>query len=337
MQFCKPVINMIGDTRMDLEALQRVFEQYGAEKWFTENIHDPLEDHSYDSDSDSEQLIEIMARGCYKSFGVGLNPNVTKVRSGNAEYLENVIDSGHGSVLEHCTLNFMFQDVSRVFTHELVRHRVGVAISQESLRFVRLTDLKCFDFPRLEKELTETEERVFRDMCKEVFEYLENKQKQMTELFNLNDEQSFARKKKLTSRMRRLAPIGLLTNIGWSANFRTLRHVIPLRTSKVAEEEIRWVFAEVGQQCKEKYPNIFFDMEWVSDNDGTGLGEWVIEDKKVRELSKFIKFEEVKGYTNEIYYKLFVGGLHVYTCVSKAEAEQKQEEIIKELRQWLLK
>ena len=33
------------------------------------------------------------------------------------------------------------RNVSRVFTHELVRHRAGSAFSQESLRYVRLTDI----------------------------------------------------------------------------------------------------------------------------------------------------------------------------------------------------
>ena len=40
----------------------------------------------------------------------------------------------------------MLHNVSRVATHELVRHRAGVAVSQESLRFVRLDDLP-FWFP----------------------------------------------------------------------------------------------------------------------------------------------------------------------------------------------
>lgn len=299
MEFCKPVVNVIGDGSLNHRGLEEVFQQYGAEKWYEENVVDPRMDYALTSED--ELLIEIMARSCYKSFGAGLNPNVTKVRNGNADYLANVIDSGHGSVLEHVMINFMFQDVSRVFTHELVRHRVGVAISQESLRYVRLTELKCFDFPRLKDELTEEEEQWFRDKVFQVFTDLEQIQREMTKKFNLDDEQSFARKKKLTSRMRRLAPIGLLTNIGWSANFRTLRHVIPLRTSKAAEEEMRFVFGEVGDICKEKYPHIFFDMEWYPDNDGTGLGEWIIENKKMRELDKFMRLEEDNLYCNDVF------------------------------------
>lgn len=274
MKFCKPFVNVIGGTAMDDFGVREMLSHYGADKWYLENVESQ-------ECSDEELLSEIYSRSCYKSFGAGLNPNVTKVREGNEEHLKNVINSGHGSVLEHCMVNFMFQDVSRVFTHELVRHRVGTAMSQESLRFVRLTELKCFDFPRLKDELTDEEELYFRDKTKEVFEYLEQVQKDLTVKFKLDDEQSFARKKKLTSRMRRLAPLGLLTNIGWSANFRTLRYVIPLRTHRSAEEEIRSVYADVGYICKQRWPNIFFDMEWHSDGIGTGMGEWRIENRKV--------------------------------------------------------
>jgi thymidylate synthase (FAD) len=269
MEFRRPRVVVIGETKIDVTGEQEYLEHIGAPDWYNGGA------------SDIETVSEIYSRSCYKSFGVGLNPNITKVRDGNAEHLKNVIESGHGSVLEHCMLNFMFCDVSRVFTHELVRHRVGIAISQESLRYVRLMELKCFDFPRLKDELTDEEEAWFRDIAQHVFEYLEGIQEEMTLKFNLNDEKSFAKKKKLTSRMRRLAPLGLLTNIGWSANLRTLRHVIPLRTHKSAEEEIRLVFADVGKICKDKFPNIFFDMEWETDGDETGLGQWKVVNRKV--------------------------------------------------------
>lgn len=274
MEFKKPKVFVLGEQVVDKDEVYEYLQHLGAEKWYVENVEDSQV-------SDAELLSEVYSRGCYKSFGVGLNPNVTKVREGNEEHLKNVIESQHGSILEHSTVNFMFCDVSRIFTHELVRHRVGVAISQESLRYVRLTALKSYDFPRLEEELTEEEEKWFRDRVFEVYAYLEQVQKDMTVKFKLDDEKSFAKKKKLTSRMRRLAPLGLLTNIGWSANLRTLRHIIPLRTHKSAEEEIREVFADVGLICKKKFPHVFFDMEWESDNNSTGLGEWRVVNRKV--------------------------------------------------------
>ncbi|HIA46386.1 MAG TPA: hypothetical protein EYN96_00100, partial [Candidatus Hydrogenedentes bacterium] len=60
---------------------------------------------------------------------------------------------------------------------------------------------------------------------------------------------------------RRVAPIGVATTIGWSCNFRTLRHVIEMRTEPSAEEEIRLVFSQVYDLLKDKYPNLLGDYE----------------------------------------------------------------------------
>ena len=91
--------------------------------------------------SAGELLLEFGGRACYRSWEPGLNPNVSRIRTDRREYFANILRSGHGSVLEHANYSFAFRNVSRVFTHELVRHRAGSAFSQESLRYVRLTDI----------------------------------------------------------------------------------------------------------------------------------------------------------------------------------------------------
>jgi thymidylate synthase (FAD) len=198
---------------------------------------------------------------CYKSFGTELNPNLTQVRPDNESYISNLLAKGDGSVLEHSVANFFFCDVSRVFTHELVRHRVGTAISQESLRYVRLTDMDGY----MPLCIQENEQAV--SIFARTFKELSNLQKEMAELFELDETNSFTEKKKFTSAMRRLAPIGLATNIGWSTNIRNLRHVIEMRTSPGAEEEIRLVFAQVADLAIKRWPNLFadYEMEIVDD------------------------------------------------------------------------
>ena len=192
---------------------------------------------------------------------MGLNKNVTKVREGNAQYLANINKSKHGAVLEHSTVNFIFHHVSRVLTHELVRHRPGVAISQESMRYVRLDDLKQYDDPLL----TAAAKTMFDAACG----YLQNMIAELEKSYDV-DAQPFSMKKKITSLLRRIAPDGILTTIGWTANFRTLRHVIPLRTSVHAETEIREVFNEVARRVKTLYPNVFSDMQRNEE------GEWYL-------------------------------------------------------------
>ena len=94
--------------------------------------------------------MEFGGRACYRSWEPGLNPNVTRVRTDQKEYFANILRSAHGSVLEHANWSFALRNVSRVFTHELVRHRAGSAFSQESLRYVRLTDIGFRVPPALE-------------------------------------------------------------------------------------------------------------------------------------------------------------------------------------------
>lgn len=270
MQFAQPSVFKIGETRINKVGMRSFLHHIGADDWYDKNFTNYL---APTDSSEIEKLCEVYSRGCYRSFGAGLNPNVQKIREGNKEHLTNVIKSMHGSIFEHAQINFAFCDVSRVLTHELVRHRVGVAISQESLRYVRLTDLKCMEFEDLD-EISSEDNEWFRQQMSEVFTFLEEKQKLFSVRFGLDQEESFATKKKLTSRMRRAAPLGLLTYIGWSANIRTLRHVIPIRTHKSAEEEIRGVFARVGEICKLDYPHAFQDFTFHPDGGKSKLGEW---------------------------------------------------------------
>lgn len=196
-----------------------------------------------------------MGRLCYRSFAPGLNPNVTRVREGNEKYLGHIMEVGHGSVIEHPVLNFVFADVSRVFTHELVRHRAGSAMSQESLRFVRLDKLSAYVPTHIK------EDEGGMEIFTKTIEELEKVQASLAENYEIDDMKKFDEKKKLTSAFRRLAPIGVATTIGWSCNFRTLRHVIEMRTDPYAEEEIRVVFGMVYDIVKKRYPNLLGDYE----------------------------------------------------------------------------
>jgi thymidylate synthase (FAD) len=54
-------------------------------------------------------------------------------------------------VLEHAQFTFFITGVSRGLTHELVRHRVGVAISQRSTRYVDEDESPWILHPLLEQ------------------------------------------------------------------------------------------------------------------------------------------------------------------------------------------
>ncbi len=216
---------------------------------------------------DGELLAEFGGRMCYRSWEPGLNPNVTRIRTDQQQYFANVLQSAHGSVLEHANYSFAFHSVSRVFTHELVRHRAGSAFSQESLRYVRLTDIGFRVAPALEP---------LRDQVISLVERLEEFQVNAAEQLRLDEEGvPFHVKKEITSALRRLAPIGLSTDILWTANVRTLRHVIEMRTAPGAEEELRLVFNDVAELMKAEAPGLFQDFSRHED------GSWVPEWRKV--------------------------------------------------------
>lgn len=160
------------------------------------------------------------------------------------------------SVLEHANIGFIIKDGSRVFTHEQVRHRAGVAYSQESLRFVRLTTLKYY----LPTCIAENEEA--RQLFHEAFNQMEQWQEKLERIFakDLAPEAPFSRKKELTSAFRRIAPDGLATSIMVTANVRAIRHMIAMRTSPHAEEEIRLIYGQIADICQQRWPNFFQDM-----------------------------------------------------------------------------
>jgi len=243
----KPRVFLVAETKLyraptsgtDVPDMRDYLGHVGAPDWET------------DSRTDAELLIEAAGRLCYKSWKPGLNPNVTRVREGNREYVGNLIAQRHGSVLEHAQVTFVFADVSRVFTHELVRHRAGCAYSQESLRYVRLDDLG-FRIPGCLEPL--------REHVNDLMLRMENFQKHAAVTLEVS-ELPFSVKKVITSAMRRLAPLGLSTHIMWSVNLRALRHVIAQRTAEGAEEEMRTVFDEVARIAKRRWPAVFQDFE----------------------------------------------------------------------------
>lgn len=255
MRDTTPVVRLIARPTIDEAAVREYLGTVGGSEWAR---------RFEEGNPDGQDLVEVAGRMCYRSWEPGLNPNVTRVRADQDDYLVNVLKSRHGSVLEHANYTFLFQDVSRVLTHELVRHRAGAAVSQESLRFVRLDELP-FWFPDWAKEDDELMQR-----AGVLLNQLEAFQIWMAEHFQLDEPGvNFHVKKEMTSFMRRFAPEGVATALTWTANVRTIRHVIEARTAPSAEEEIRLVFNRVGEIMREELPSLFSDYiveggTWIS-------------------------------------------------------------------------
>lgn len=257
-----PSVFLISRPSVDVDALRAYLHDVGGGSWLERRLVE-----AGDAPNGAQLLVEFCGRACYRSWEPGLNPNVTRIREDQREYFGNLLRSLHGSVFEHANYTFALRNVSRVFTHELVRHRAGSAFSQESLRYVRLTDLGF----RVPSALEPVREQVIN-----IVERLEDFQVTAAEALGLDDEGvPFSVKKEVTSALRRLAPIGLSTDIVWTANVRTLRHVIEMRTAPGAEEELRLVFDNVAEIMLEEAPSLFQDFERAGD------GSWVPQYRKV--------------------------------------------------------
>src|ERR1039457_3351231 len=83
---------------------------------------------------DPERTVALAARLCYSPADI----DELREKFSNADirkFLEKIMSLGHQSVLEHASFTFGIEGISRVTSHQLVRHRVA-SFSQQSQRYV---------------------------------------------------------------------------------------------------------------------------------------------------------------------------------------------------------
>ncbi len=84
---------------------------------------------------EAERKVAMAARLCYSA--VGATELEERLSEQQVEKLvEKILSMGHYSTLEHASLTFAIEGVSRVLTHQLVRHRIA-SYSQQSQRYVK--------------------------------------------------------------------------------------------------------------------------------------------------------------------------------------------------------
>ena len=84
---------------------------------------------------EAERKVAMAARLCYSPVGAAeLEERLsdTQVQS----LVQKILSMGHYSTLEHASFTFAIEVVSRVLTHQLVRHRIA-SYSQQSQRYVK--------------------------------------------------------------------------------------------------------------------------------------------------------------------------------------------------------
>ena len=248
----------IARTEVDPEEVAKWLIHLGADKFEAPSLEQGV--------SDPALVIAFAAKRCYMSFQPGLNPNVTRIRKEYADYFDNILASGHGSVLEHAVYSFAIEGVSRVFTAEMNRHRAGWAISEGSLRFIRFDqDIPWWMPLSIRHDETDDAElaekkRMTRILFADAFSNQQRIYGRLLQIWDMEEsDKNFAYKKKVTSCLRRIVGMGVATGGVWSGNIRALRHVMTMRTSPAAEEEICHVFSRIAQMMVEREPLLMGD------------------------------------------------------------------------------
>jgi len=183
----------------------------------------------------TRELIYLAARTCYSS----LTPQQIWERIDEIDerkimsVVQHVVASGHHSTLEHLSYTFGISGVSRALTHQLVRHRIGVAYDQQSQRYVRfgkgLEDLKDgFVVPPSVQKNPDALEEYYR-----VLDEIGHAYDRLVELGVPVED------------ARYLLPNAAKTNLVMTVNLRQLMHMSGLRLCVLAQWEIRDLFKRI--------------------------------------------------------------------------------------------
>lgn len=252
-------VRIIAKSTIDVDAVESWLESIGVDT-------DRYEHPNPNDVPDTEYLVALAGKRCYMSFEAGLNPNVTRIRQDYAAYFDNILSSGHGSVLEHACFTLSIEGVTRVFTAEMNRHRAGWAISEGSLRFIRFDKDIPFWMPlsiradEKDDEDLANRKAESRRIFMEAFSRQEEAYGELIKVWDMEEgNHNFAYKKKVTSCLRRIVGMGVSTGGIWTGNVRALRHVLTMRCSPVAEEEICHVFSMVAAEISKTNPLVFGD------------------------------------------------------------------------------
>ncbi len=216
---------------------------------FTDPAHLPV--NWLGESSDGERLAEFAGRLCYMSQR---NPAKRTTR----DYLENIKRQGHGSVLEHANYSLLLEGVSRSLTHELVRHRAGLAYSQLSQRYVDESQADFVVPPAIiGEEALEGAWRSQIDAAQRAYVALVD---------DLMHRYAWVADKVHRRKMAREAARGVLPNstetkIVVTGNARAWRTMLELRSSEGAELEIRRAAVAILRVLQSEAPGLFGDFE----------------------------------------------------------------------------
>jgi thymidylate synthase (FAD) len=175
-------------------------------------------------------LIYTACRTCYSElapediFERAVDGRITPEKQ--RELISRVVESGHGSTIEHVVFTFAITGVSRTLSHQLVRHRAGVAFDQQSQRYVSYKKGASTMLPG-----------TIADADPALLERYEDQVEGALELYTEMVEAGIPGED-----ARFVFPNATRTNLVMTTNLRALIHMSGLRLCTMAQWEIRRLF-----------------------------------------------------------------------------------------------
>lgn len=183
--------------------------------------------------------IEMCGRTCYKSEN--------KITDSSAkQFVRNIIQRGHESVLEHVNITVKFI-CDRGVSHEIVRHRIA-SYSQESTRYCNYSN------EQFGSEITVIKPCFLARDTPGYFKWWLACKQAEEAYFDLLDYGCSPQE------ARAVLPNSLKTEVVMTANLREWRHFLRLRTSTAAHPQMREVACMLLEKMKAKVPVVFDDI-----------------------------------------------------------------------------
>ena len=187
--------------------------------------------------------IERACRTCYRSEGLITDTSYKKL-------LTNCLNRGHESVLEHEKITIrMICDIG--VYKDLTRHRFG-SFSIESTRYCN------YGKDKFDNELK------FIKPCNiepgQIYAFWMNEMQNIEHTY-----QEMSRRGCTPDQMRLILPHSTAAEVTMTANIREWRHILDLRTKKMAHPAIRQLLIPLLLKFKEDMPEIFNSIEYDKD------------------------------------------------------------------------
>lgn len=160
-------------------------------------------------------------RTCYSSFDPQTLYWNQPTDEEMIEFVSRRMQTEHTSPLEQVSFTFAISGVSRVFTHQFVRHRVGVSVAQQSGRYTDPIDTGVFEY-------------VMPESAKDTARFVGSMEFLVNEYYRLVTDSLVPRED-----ARFILPNAQATNLTTTINLAALIHMADIRMCLATQWEFR--------------------------------------------------------------------------------------------------